>query len=87
MKVKNKHNGAVGFSVEFNTHGMSEIIVGFIEGDCSSEYIRDYDVYLDSTGTWKDMNQAFKDRDIIPNNYNTGFREAESELEMMKGYF
>lgn len=44
MKIINKKTGTAGYSNEFNIHGIGEIIVYYEKGDCSSEFIRDYNV-------------------------------------------
>ena len=86
MKVTNKKTKVIGYSHEFNIHALSEIIVYFEEGDCDSEFISDYEVEL-KTGWWKDMQTAFKNKDIIPDNYNIHFREARNWLEKSNGYY
>lgn len=87
MKVRNKKNMKEGYSDTFNTHALSEIIVAFSDGDCSSEYIKDYDVYLENRQIWLDMQEAFREKLIIPDNYNTSFREPVDEAEREKGWY
>lgn len=87
VKVRNKKTGALGHSSKFNMHGMSEIIVGFDEGDCDSAFISEYDVYLESKGKWKSMDDAFRDKDIITDNYNSEFREHRNEAEKQRGWY
>jgi hypothetical protein len=88
MKVRNKEHTWTGFSSNFNTHGLGEVIVGFDgDGGMDSMYISDLEVYLDSKNTWKDMKQAFKDDDLIIDNYNTCFREPHNQAEIDRGYF
>ncbi|WP_283697661.1 hypothetical protein [Clostridium perfringens] len=43
--------------------------------------------FLDSKQKWKDMSQAFKDNDIIPDNHNTCFREPRNVKERENGYY
>jgi len=86
MQVRSKKTGSLGEATDFNTHGLSEIIVCFDAGDCSSEFIRDYDVLLTS-GKWKDMHQAFVDCNLIPNDLNTSFRESRSDAERAQGWY
>lgn len=85
MEVRNKKSGVCGESMQFNPHSIGEIIVYYEDGKCSSEFIRDYEVYLDVG--WKDMHEAFRDCDVIPNNYNTRFRRPLNETEREKGYY
>lgn len=86
MKVKNKTTSTIGYSNKFNIHAISEIIVTFKEGDCSSEFISDYEVQL-KTGEFKDMSTAFKDKDLISDNYNTEFREPINTEEFKRGWY
>lgn len=86
MQVRSKKSGSLGEATDFNVHGLSEIVVYFLAGDCSSDFIRDYDVQLTS-GEWKDMRQAFRDRDLIPNDLNTSFRESRSDIERVQGWY
>lgn len=73
-----------GESRAFNTIGISEVIVYF--GDtCDSEYIGNLQVKLGKC-EYKSMEQAFKDKDIIPNNLNTEFDIPHSAIEKEQGY-
>ncbi len=87
MKVKNKITGAEGQSSTFNPHALAEIIVYFSDGDCSSEFLRDYDVYLASRNRWVDMSDALQERMLIPDNYNLRFQEPVDENEKKKGWY
>ena len=87
MKIRQKKTGLLGTSTKFNTHGLSEIIVMFRNpDDMDSDYIRNYDVYLESSKQWKDLAQAFKDKDVIIDNYNTRFFEPPTEEDKIRGY-
>jgi hypothetical protein len=84
-KVRLKSNPALTGEVsEFNTHGLGEIVGGIGE-DYDSWYIRDLEVLIN--GEWKDMMQAFKDKDLIPNNFNTRFIEADNQVDKERGYY
>ena len=83
--MKKDHN-ITGYSSRFNVHGLSEIIVGFDAGDQDSMMISDFDVQLES-GEWKDMRQAFKDKDLITDNYNTMFAEPKNAEERARGWW
>lgn len=87
MKVRTKETGEIAHSGNFNTHGLSEIIVYFFDGDCTSDFIHNYEVYLERKNEWKPLDQAFKDKDVIPDNYNTMFREAKNKEEKERGWF
>lgn len=40
-----------------------------------------------SNGTWKKLTEAFKDKDIIPDNFNLEFREPLNEDERFRGFY
>lgn len=67
MKLRYKNNGAETCSSSFNIYGMSEVLT-----PDDSAIIREMDVWLDGIG-WKDMAQAFRDKDIVPDNHNEHF--------------
>lgn len=81
MKVRYKKTGAIAGSNKFNTTALYEILTGD-----DSAFIKDMDVFLEKTGEWKDMRQAFKDHDLIVDNYNTYFFEPENEEDRKRGY-
>ena len=86
MKLRNKYTGKNWHSSKFNIHGLGEIIVHYPDYGADSAFIREFDVYLVSTGEWKDMNQAFKDHDLITDNYNTRFFEPKTEEDRIRGF-
>ena len=88
MKVRGKDGSWIGGSSQFNTHGLGEIIVGFnpSENGMDSMFIKDCEVFIEAFGEWKDMRQAFKDKDIIVDNYNTRFFEPKSIEDRERGY-
>jgi hypothetical protein len=88
MKVRNKKQTWEGLSSEFNTCGLGEVIVGFLDDEgMDSMFINELEVFLDSKQEWKDMSQAFKDNNIISDNFNTCFREPKNEEERENGYY
>ena len=87
MKVRNIKTQALGYSSEFNIHSLDEIIVYFEDGDCSSEFISDYEAYLSLTSGWVNMNEAFESQYIIINNENTNFREPYNDHERERGWY
>lgn len=88
MKVRDKEHTWTGFSSNFNTHGLGEVIVGFDDdGGMDSMFSSDLEVYLDYKNIWIDMNKAFEDNDLIIDNYNTCFREPRNQEEIDRGYF
>jgi len=87
MKVKNKETGTLGCSNEFNIHAISEIIVLSDEFDCSSEFIKDYEVFIESKTEWIDMSEAFSRKLILTDNLNTEFREPANDEEKIRGWY
>ncbi len=87
MLVRNKATKAEGQSNRFNNAAYAEIIVYFLDGDCSSEPVACYDVYLKSSGTWVDMEDALAQSLIIPDQYDIQFREPADELEKQRGWY
>ena len=85
MKLRHKETGSIGHSNSFNVHSVGEIIVYFDEGDASSEYVGDYDVWLLRRCEWKDVRQAFKDHDVAIDDYDAKFYEPNCEEEKVRG--
>lgn len=91
MKVRHKEKGLLGFSNNFNTHSLDEIIIRFddINGEnmgADSDYIYNYESFLEATQKWKDMRHAFQDHDLITDNYNTYFFESKNEEDRIRGF-
>ena len=80
MRVRYKATKAIAFSDRFNICALAEVLTGD-----DSAFIKDLDVWV--KGQWKDMNQAFQDRDIIPDNYNEYFGEPRNEEDRVRGYY
>ena len=86
MEVRNKKTQAIGFSSKFNVTGLGEIIIGFKDNGMDSDYISNYDVFLEARQEWKDTAQAFRDHDLITDNYNTIFFEPDNKEDKKRGY-
>lgn len=86
MKVRKIGTEAECTAINFNMVGIGEMIVYFPEGDASSEFIRDYEVWLEASQEWKNMNQAFRDHDLITDNYNVRFFEPITLKEREQGF-
>lgn len=89
MQLRSKKTGASAYASEFNPYGMSEIIVYFHEGDCDTDYIRNYECLLETgprAGQWVCLAQAMRDHDVITDNYVAGFFEPETEEDRARGY-
>jgi hypothetical protein len=85
MKVRFKFKPDVrGTATGFNTLSLTEVIVA---GDWGVESVpvTDLEVLLPNE-KWKDMSQAFAERDIIPNNLNTTFNVPKTEKDKIRGY-
>lgn len=79
MRLRYKKTGETTESYRFNVHALAEVDTGD-----DSFSITDLDVWVN--GEWKDMRQAFKDKDIIPNNENTTFGLPKTKEEKARGY-
>lgn len=89
MKVRHKTTAGEAVAIEFNTHGIGEMIVGFDDGGMSSVFIRDYEVFIETgpnAGKWRDMGDAFRDHDLITDNLNRRFFEPESNEDRERGW-
>lgn len=84
MKVRMKKTNVEGSSSRFNMQSLGEVLVGF-EDDYSTIYIKDLDVFVN--GAWKDLQQAFKDKDIIPDKFNSHFAPPADDKERERGYY
>jgi len=85
MKLRLKDNHVECFSNRFNIQSIGEIVVCFDDG-MDSDYIKNYEAWLEKSNQWKCLSQAFKDRDVIIDNYNTYFFEPDNEEEKQRGY-
>lgn len=65
----------------FNIHALNEVLTGD-----DSAFVRDLDVFVEALGQWKDLGEAFKDRDFINDNYNTYFFEPKNEEDRKRGF-
>ena len=83
MKIRYKDTGTEAYGSYFNVHAAAPIEV-LTEDD--SVYAKDLDVFLVKKGMWKDMLQAFRDHDLIRDNYSTCFFEPETDEERERGY-
>jgi hypothetical protein len=86
MKLRDKSTKEECSSGNFNTSSLSEIIVYYKDGGSDTDYIDGYEVYLEIKKEWKDLKQAFKDKDVIPDNFNTRFAEPNTPEDKIRGY-
>lgn len=86
MKIRSKAKpDEVGQAGDFNVASLNEIFVYF-EDWMDTDFITNYDVFLETTQQWKDLAQAFKEHDVIVDNYNTCFFEPKNEHDKAQGY-
>lgn len=79
MRLRYKKTGTECWSNRFNPHGLGEVLTGD-----DSVYISELDVFVN--GEWKDLQQAFKNHDVLPDNLNLYFFEPVSEEDKQRGY-
>lgn len=78
-----------GSSSSFNLAALCEVVVGFDapNEDMDTVPCHQLEVWLESKQEWKRFNRALDDRDVIPDNYNSHFREPRNEEERKRGYY
>ncbi len=86
MEIRHRASGEPASTIEFNTHGLGEILVYFDDGSASSEMVSDYDVLLPN-GEWKTLGQALKDHDVISDNFNQYLAFPTNDLERERGWY
>lgn len=86
MKLRHKKTGALAYSSNFNMCSMSEIHVYFEDGDADSDFIPEYEAWIEAKKEWKCLSEAFRDRDVISDNYNSHFFEPPTEEDRKRGY-
>lgn len=69
----------------------NECSCGFVDlppQHCGADscFIRDLEVWVEALPEWKDMRQAFKDKDLIIDNHNTCFFEPTLEEDRERGF-
>lgn len=68
---------------KFNVHALFEVIVYF-EDDSDTIPGSELEVFLGDA--WVKLGQAFRDKLLITDNYNTEFFEPANEAERERGY-
>ena len=86
MKVRLINNKEItGTSNKFNTTNNSEVLMYFDkEGGASSEFISDLEVKIKDK--WLPLLEAFKQKILIVDNYNTELFEPKTNEEKERGY-
>lgn len=101
VRCKNKPN-ITGTSSKFNLGSNKEVIVIYEDGYIDSVFISELEVFITKNlkfllnkgekqewspvGHWISMDEAFKNKDLITDNYNTKFFEPKDEEEKNRGY-
>ena len=80
MRVRYKKTGSEAWSSSFNMCSMSDVLTGD-----DSVSLHELDVWV--ADAWKDMAQAFRDRDIITDNANAHFAEPPTIADRERGYY
>ncbi len=85
MNVRLKQNDNMkGTSNSFNILTVGEVLVHFDDGSMTSMYVSDLEVCINDK--WISMTDAFKQKLLITDNYNTHFFEPKDEEEKTRGY-
>ena len=77
MKLRHKTTKLECTSQGFNIHSINEIIIGSNNGELDSDYIRNFEVWLEKQNKWIDLNQAFRDGFIEVDEYHSNFWEKK----------
>lgn len=85
LRWKNPRTGVYveGRGSQLNVHALFEVIVYF-DDDCDTIPGSELEVHLD--GAWMPLGQAFREKKLITDNYNTEFFEPANEIERERGY-
>jgi hypothetical protein len=75
VRLKNKRS-LVWDCYKFNVNAMSEVYIGNIDYGMDTVFIKDLEVWLRKLGTWKSMTYAFKDKDLVTDDFNEQIYET-----------
>lgn len=82
MKLRYKKHPQDEFQASrLNTSALAEVLTGD-----DSALFSDLDAWIEARQEWKDLSTAFRDRDVITDNYNTFILEPRNEEERQRGY-
>lgn len=85
MKARLKDRPEItGYTDTFNTHALSEVVMYFDDGDADSVFMKDVQIQVGEE--WKDLKQAFADKDIITDNLNTRFGPPRDDAARERGF-
>lgn len=90
MQVRMKDNPELEFySAEFNVYAIGEVLGCHKSFGVDLFFIKDLDVFIEKNinfFAWKDMRQAFRDHDLITDNFNRYFFEPIKEEDRKRGF-
>lgn len=66
----------------FNIHSMDEVLTGD-----DSAPMGELEVFIVANGRWMTFGEAFSQRHLITDDFNTRFREPLDEEERARGYY
>lgn len=81
MKLRYKTTGREFDAYQFNMCALAEVMAYD-----DSVPVTELGVFIVAIGEWKDMRQAFKDHDIITDNWNRVFFEPTTSEDRARGY-
>lgn len=82
MKLRYKSSGKEISVYRFNTlSAYGEILTGD-----DTVPMESFDAFIEAKQEWKDLRQAFKDHDVITDNYNQYFFEPSNEEDRKRGF-
>jgi len=76
---------AVGACAKFNINALSEVFA-VIDGEYLDMFINELDVFVTAKKEWIHLPDAFKNKDVITDNFNTNFFEPKNEEDKNRGY-
>ena len=82
MRLRYKDSKIETFGNAFNLHSLDEILTHDDSVPASN-----LDVFIPLKNEWKDLRQAFRDKDVLPNDANTWFAAAVKRTDKSRGYF
>lgn len=84
MRIRTK-----SFNIEYlssKLYSVTEIIVIYGTGNFANDFLSNYDVFLVQSGTWKSMDDAFQNHDLITDIDGAHFFEPATKEDRERGY-
>ncbi len=86
VKARVIKTGEEGSTGAFNTTSLFEVFF-YCKEWMDTMFPEDLEVYIEAEQKWMSISQAFKEKALIPNNYNTHFAEPADEKDKERGYY